>query len=207
MAKKLANRPSAVIALLVAGVAVVIGVTQGVSALVHSSNSAAASRAPSESTGLPTALRQLSDSPPPLAALHREASQLLASRSSLTGEIHRLRGYPIVVNVWASWCTPCQHEFGLFAGAAAAFGRRIGFLGADTDDSPRAAEAFLRKHPVAYPSYQITPGALSSIASVADLPTTIFLSPAGKVLYVHGGQYVSEGTLDEDIQTYSSGGG
>lgn len=183
-----------------------IAVTRGMSALVRSSNAAVAAHAPPPNpTGLSGALRQLSGSPPPLSALHQEASRLLGSRSSLSGEIHRLRGYPVVVNAWASWCTPCQQEFGLFASAATEFGRRVAFLGADTDDSPGAARAFLHKHPVPYPSYQTTTGALGSIASVVGLPTTIFLSRAGKVLYVHTGQYVSEGTLAQDIQTYSSG--
>jgi cytochrome c biogenesis protein CcmG/thiol:disulfide interchange protein DsbE len=165
---------------------------------------AALSHAPPEATRLSSALRQLNGSPRPLAALHRRASQLLSS--SLTGEIRTLRGYPIVINAWASWCTPCQQEFGLFAAAAARFGRRVAFLGADTDDSAGAAQAFLEKHPVTYPSYQTTTSALSSMASLVGLPTTIFLSPTGKVLYVHSGQYVSEGTLAQDIQNYARGG-
>ena len=44
---------------------------------------------------------------------------------------------------------------------------------------------------------------LSSLASIAGLPTTVFLSPGGKVLYVHTGQYETLGTLDQDIQNYA----
>ncbi|MBV9164809.1 MAG: redoxin domain-containing protein [Solirubrobacterales bacterium] len=166
----------------------------------------ALSHAPPEAAGLSSALKQLRGSPPPLAALHREAGQLLGSGSSLSGEIRSLRGYPAVINAWASWCTPCQQEFGLFAAAAARFGRRVAFLGADTDDSAGAAQAFLRKHPVTYPSYQTTVGSLRSMAAMVGLPTTIFIGPTGKVLYVHSGQYVSEGTLEQDIQSFAHGG-
>lgn len=167
---------------------------------------AALSHAPREATGLSSALKQLQGSPPPLAALHREAGELLGSSSSLTAEIHRLRGYPVVINAWASWCTPCQREFGLFAAAAARFGRQVAFLGADTDDSAGAAQAFLRKHPVTYPSYQTTISAMGSMAAMVGLPTTIYLGPTGKVLYVHSGQYVSEGTLAQDVQSFAHGG-
>jgi cytochrome oxidase Cu insertion factor (SCO1/SenC/PrrC family)/thiol-disulfide isomerase/thioredoxin len=166
---------------------------------------AALSHSPPEARGLAAALQQLKGSPPPLAALHRQASQLLGSGASLTREIAVLRGYPIVINAWASWCTPCQQEFGLFAAASARFGRRVAFLGADTEDSAGPAQAFLQKHPVSYPSYQSSSGTLSSMTALQGLPTTIFLGPSGKVLYVHTGQYVSEGTLVQDVQTYGRG--
>jgi hypothetical protein len=97
---------------------------------------------------------------------------------------------------------PCQREFGLFASAAARFGRRVAFVGADTQDSAGAARAFLSKHPVSYPSYQTTISGLSNY-SVLGLPTTIFLGRTGNVVYVHTGQYVSQGTLDQDIETYA----
>ncbi len=159
--------------------------------------------APREAKGLSAELKQLNGSPPQLAAMHRQAGQLLGTSASLTREIDALRGYPIVINAWASWCTPCQQEFGLFAAASARFGRRVAFLGADTEDSPGPAQAFLEKHPVTYPSYQATTTSLSSMASIVGLPTTIFISPSGSVRYVHSGQYVSEGTLAQDIQTYA----
>jgi thiol-disulfide isomerase/thioredoxin len=167
---------------------------------------AALSHPPREANGLGAELRQLNGSPPPLAALHRGAGQLLGSGASLTDEIRALHGYPIVINAWASWCTPCQKEFGLFAAAAARFGRRVAFLGADTEDSAGPAQAFLSKHPVTYPSYQASSTTLSSMAALVGLPTTIFISPSGKVRYVHSGQYVSEGTLAQDVQTYANGG-
>jgi cytochrome oxidase Cu insertion factor (SCO1/SenC/PrrC family)/thiol-disulfide isomerase/thioredoxin len=164
---------------------------------------AALSHAPRGPTGLASALKQLSGSPPQLAALHRQADQLLGSGSAISSRIQQLRGYPIVINAWASWCTPCQQEFGLFASAAARFGRRVAFLGADTEDSPGAAQSFLAKHVVSYPSYQTSITGLGSLTSIAGLPTTLFLSSAGKVLYVHTGQYESQGTLDQDIQAYA----
>ena len=64
-----------------------------------------------------------------------------------------LRGYPVVVNVWASWCGPCRFEFPHFQRAAAAYGKRVAFLGIDSQDSDDAAATFLREEPVPYPSY------------------------------------------------------
>jgi cytochrome oxidase Cu insertion factor (SCO1/SenC/PrrC family)/thiol-disulfide isomerase/thioredoxin len=150
----------------------------------------------------------LAGSPAPLASLHQQADQLLGNESALSERIRALRGYPIVINAWASWCGPCRSEFGLFAAASASDGRRVAFLGADTDDSAGDARTFLAAHPVSYPSYQTSTGDMTNIVpqGIADLPTTIFINRAGKVVYVHTGQYDSEGTLDQDISSYALSG-
>ncbi len=165
----------------------------------------ALARAPKPPDTLAGASRQLAGSPAPLAALHQQASRLLGSQQALTARIHALRGYPIVINAWASWCTPCRSEFGLFASAAARDGRRVAFLGADTGDSTADAQAFLTQHHVSYPSYQTNTSDLRSLAVIEGLPTTIFINRAGKVAYVHTGQYDAQGSLDADIASHANG--
>jgi cytochrome oxidase Cu insertion factor (SCO1/SenC/PrrC family)/thiol-disulfide isomerase/thioredoxin len=150
--------------------------------------------------------RMLAGSPAPLAALHQQSGQLLGAGTALAARLRRLRGYPVVVNAWASWCTPCQAEFPLFGSSSARYGQQVAFVGVDTNDSPGDARDFLAKHPVSYPSYQSTTGQLSQLAPIQGLPTTIFINRAGKVVDVHAGQYESQGTLDSDIQTYAVNG-
>lgn len=144
----------------------------------------------------------LAGSAPPLDALHRQARQLLGGESALITRLRALRGYPVVVNAWASWCSPCRAEFALLASASARYGREVAFVGVDTSDSAKDARGFLAQRPVSYPSYESpNAGSLSSLAVIEGLPTTVFINGAGRVVYVHSGQYESQGALDQDINS------
>jgi cytochrome c biogenesis protein CcmG, thiol:disulfide interchange protein DsbE len=176
----------------------------GAAALAHDIRAALAS-APAAGGGPGALAQELSGSPGPLAALHGQSGQLVGSGSAFAARLRALRGYPVVVNAWASWCTPCRSEFSLFAAASVQYGRQVAFLGADTDDSASDARSFLAQHPVSYPSYETTESTLNPLAVIEGLPTTIFINPAGKVVHVHVGQYSSGGTLDQDIGSYALG--
>jgi cytochrome oxidase Cu insertion factor (SCO1/SenC/PrrC family)/thiol-disulfide isomerase/thioredoxin len=146
---------------------------------------------------------ELAGSPTALEGVHSQAGQLLGSGAALKARLGALHGYPVVINAWAAWCAPCQEEFPLFASASLRYGSRVAFLGADTDDSAGDARAFLEQHSVSYPSYQSSTNLLSSIAVIEGLPTTIFISPAGKVIDVHTGPYATEASLDADVVRYA----
>ena len=166
---------------------------------------AALAHAAAPPANVATAAAQLRGSPPALPAVHRQAGRLLGTGSALAARLKALRGHPVVINFWASWCPACRSEFGLFANAAARYGRRVAFLGEDTGDSPGDAQAFLRQHPVSYPSYQTSYNGVNWLLpqGLAGLPTTVFLGPDGKVVYVHIGEYDAQGTLDQDITSHA----
>jgi cytochrome oxidase Cu insertion factor (SCO1/SenC/PrrC family)/thiol-disulfide isomerase/thioredoxin len=149
---------------------------------------------------------QLRGSPAALNELHAQAGKLLGSTSALSARLHALHGYPIVLNVWASWCDSCRQEFPYLATASARYGRQIAFVGVDSND-PNASNArrFLAGHPVSYPSYTSTPPGLAPLATIEGMPTTIFIDRQGKVVHIQTGAYQSLDALENDIGQYSLG--
>ncbi|HWF51720.1 MAG TPA: redoxin domain-containing protein [Solirubrobacteraceae bacterium] len=172
-------------------------------ALIRDVRAALRAAPPAAKTSPTTIPSALAGSPAPLAALHAQAGKLVGSQSALMARLHALRGYPVVINAWASWCPPCKAEFPLFASAAARYGRKVAFVGVDTNDSAGDASSFLAKHQISYPSYQSTTPQLSSLTAILGLPTTIFVNRAGKIVHVHSYEYAAQGTLDQDIATYA----
>ncbi len=144
-------------------------------------------------------------SPPPLAALHAQANRLISGGpSAFKSLLAGLRGYPVVVNKWASWCGPCQSEFPAYQQASVVFGRRVAFVGIDGKDHNGAATAFLQRFPVTYPSYVDPQESIArTIQAATYYPQTVYFDRQGKIVFDHAGPYLSAGSLERDIRRYA----
>lgn len=151
--------------------------------------------------------KALAGSPPPLAALHAEKNELLdGGVEAYESRIEALRGYPVVVNVWASWCGPCRLEFPAFQQMAAEYGKRVAFLGVDSQDNDDAAGTFLRDNPVPYPSYTDPDEEIAdSIGASRGLPATAFYDRDGKLLYFTYIPYAEREDLRAAIESCALG--
>jgi cytochrome c biogenesis protein CcmG, thiol:disulfide interchange protein DsbE len=150
----------------------------------------------------------LAGSPPALAALHAQSGALLGGgTSALHARLASLKGYPVVINKWASWCVPCKEELGAFQRASAEYGRRVAFIGLDSADSSRGdATAFLKSFPVSYPSYYDRSGQLGEqLTDSSFTPVTLFVARDGR-RFIHQGQYPSLAKLKRDVQRYALDG-
>lgn len=154
---------------------------------------------------LAKATAQLEGAPAPLAALHDQSSELLGGGSeAFVKRLRALRGYPVVVNKWGSWCPPCRAEFPHFQRQAARHGKRVAFLGVDGQDNAKSARKFLATYPVAYPSY--IDGDLKIgkyLQALNAFPSTVFYDRKGGVAYVKQGSYPDERSLARDIRRYA----
>jgi thiol-disulfide isomerase/thioredoxin len=147
---------------------------------------------------------QLAGSPPQLAELHEQANEVLSGGlSALRARLSALRGTPVVINKWASWCEPCRAEFGVFQRVSVSRGREVAFIGIDSNDSRANALAFLRSFPVSYPSYYDRSGQVgAAITDSGFTPVTVFYNRSGG-LFIHQGPYPSVAKLEQDIRRYA----
>ena len=148
---------------------------------------------------------ELAGSPAALAGLHDQAAQLLqGGLSAYHARIAALKGRPVVVNAWASWCPPCRSEMPYFSRTAVRLGRRVAFLGVNVSDPGGDARRFLAGHWIPYPSYVDPHYAIADAIGVrTGLPTTVFYGRDGQVQFVHQGQYASERALVADVKRYA----
>jgi thiol-disulfide isomerase/thioredoxin len=152
----------------------------------------------------PDYARALAGSPAPLAALHAQADALLdGGTAAYERRIAALHGFPIVVNVWASWCGDCRVEFPILQRLAARYGKRVAFLGINSQDSDDAAATFLREAPVPYPSYTDPEKQIASSLKAVGLPDTAFYDPSGKLAHLKIGPYEKGSELAADVRRYA----
>ena len=96
-------------------------------------------------------------------------------------KLSELRGRPVVLNFWASWCAPCQQEAQALRESAQSLGPRVSFLGVDFKDSPEAARAYLDRNRLPYPSGPPLTGIPSQYGLVQP-PLTYFIDRDGVVV-------------------------
>jgi thiol-disulfide isomerase/thioredoxin len=152
-----------------------------------------------------TSFARLKGAPAELGSLYSRPSALLGGGTeAFQKQLDELRGRPVVVNAWASWCGPCRFEFPFFQRQAVKRGRRVAFLGVNSQDHEGDARRFLKEYPLPYPSYEDPDGDLvRKLGAAQGLPVTAFLDRRGDVAYLHQGGYASEARLAEDIERYA----
>jgi thiol-disulfide isomerase/thioredoxin len=152
--------------------------------------------------------KALADAPKPLAELYAKGGELLeGGAEAFEAQLAELRGHPVVVNKWASWCGPCRFEFPFFQQVAAKRGDEIAFLGVNANDSNDAAETFLAEFPLPYPSFSDPDQEIARLIGAGrEFPSTAFFDAQGEPTYVRRGGYASEDELAADVERYARGG-
>jgi cytochrome c biogenesis protein CcmG/thiol:disulfide interchange protein DsbE len=118
-----------------------------------------------------------------------------------------LRGRPVILNFFASWCGPCQRETPLIARFYRARHGHPAVIGIDSNDPGRGALAFVAKNKVTYPVVtDPLPGRTAIAYGLFGLPATFFLNARHQIVKRVFGA-VNETTLTAGVALMTDSGG
>ncbi len=105
-----------------------------------------------------------------------------------TLDLGRAPGVPTVVNLWASWCTPCRAELPLMQEVSERAGDRLQVVGVISKDGAPQAESFAEAAGATFPAAFDGDGDLMAELGLVALPYTYFLDAGGAVVHVEVGE-------------------
>ena len=117
-------------------------------------------------------------------------------------DLSKLRGNPVVVSFWGTWCPPCRKEFPelvrVQAEHAQAGLRVVAVNGRDQERSTDDVERFVGTFAVTFPVALDKRGAVRRAYRIVGQPTTVFIDSSGVVRKVHVG-LIEPDELDKGI--------
>ncbi len=141
---------------------------------------------------------QLASGPPPAPSPSVLTTQLQGLDGSTT-DVKAFVGKPLVVNLWATWCAPCQRELPMLAKAASA-SQGVTFVFVSQGEPEARVASYLKAHDLALRHVYLDGGSrLSAAVSTKGLPTTLFFDRRGHLVSRWLGE-LSEARLNDELK-------
>jgi thiol-disulfide isomerase/thioredoxin len=115
------------------------------------------------------------------------------------GSLADYAGRPLVVNFFASWCTPCIKEMPAFEDVHQQLGDAVAFVGINTGEQLESGTRIIRQTGVTYDVLRDPTGALTQRYDVLNMPTTLFVDRDGTIVRAHTGE-LSESELQQIVR-------
>lgn len=129
-------------------------------------------------------------------------------RDGMQVQLSDFLGRPVVINFWATWCSPCKEELPVFDRAAQEYGEEVAFLMVNLTDGGRdtveSVTEFVQENGYTFPLYFDTAYSAAQAYGVYAIPVTVLITEEGTLLDTRIGA-VDEDTLMQDLEKLMSG--
>jgi cytochrome c biogenesis protein CcmG/thiol:disulfide interchange protein DsbE len=120
--------------------------------------------------------------------------------TTITGEkitLEQLRGTPVVMNFWSTWCEPCKYEHEILQQASLHYKDKVQFIGVIYQDEAQKAREYLKTKSNFYPQ-TTDPESLTALDyGISGVPESFFISADGKVFHKEAGVVSGQLILDK----------
>ena len=112
----------------------------------------------------------------------------------------------VLINIWATWCPPCEAEFPYLTEAYRAYGDQVAFiaLSCESRDTQEAIESYRVSHGIPFPMGRDEGQHLASFLNVTGIPTTVIVDRFGNAVFRHTGAFAGAGEISRVIETFLS---
>jgi thiol-disulfide isomerase/thioredoxin len=110
------------------------------------------------------------------------------AKANLEGKLPDLAGKIVVVDFWASWCSPCKKALPVLAELSKEYGPKgVVFVAVSLDEDKADMDAFLKKNPLPFTVVRDPKGKLAESLNIQGIPVSFVIAPDGKVAAAHNG--------------------
>lgn len=127
------------------------------------------------------------------------ASEGLASEGD-EARLSELKGRPVVINFWATWCAPCEQEMPLLQQYADRYEGQLALLGVDYEEDESVVREFVTEREITFPILLDRSGIVANQYYVRNFPTTFFVDSEGVLRAQHLGMLTEE-LLEKYLKT------
>ncbi|MCX7671472.1 MAG: redoxin domain-containing protein [Anaerolineae bacterium] len=138
--------------------------------------------------------------PPAPAVGHPAPDFTLTTVAGETFTLSALRGRPVILTFWATWCPPCRAELPELAAAHERYAGQVVVVGVNQAEPAAGVTAFAGQVGLAFPLPLDVRGDVSRLYAVRSLPTTFFIDRAGIIRRIQSGP-LTEATLAQALKT------
>jgi peroxiredoxin len=112
--------------------------------------------------------------------------------------LSELRGTPVVLNFWATWCGPCQRELPALQATAQQYDGSVAVVGIDQGEPPETVQSYVDKLGLTFAIPMDSNFEVAHRYNVSGMPTTYFIDAEGVICHVWMGE-MNRITLAEGI--------